>query len=337
MSAQYGAALSNFDEPDADGRPLRFRWGFIASSDNHSGRARHRLQAVRAPRDDATPAAPTPKRSPRRISRIAQRQPGGSAARHRGDPRPARLPGPVRRRARRELHVPGRTGRRALPTGRDRRAIWNALERREVYATSGPAHPALVRSAERPGRPAPDGERGRARRGAALPGARDRLLRAAGRAAPRRASRPSRPSASPICATASATTRATSATASTRSRSCASGPQAAARRSGRAADRGSLAQLRLPAGPRRLRRSSSTTRSSRGSGRDAVYYVRALQEPTPAVNGANLRTRVRRAGQRDRGRRPATATPARRPTTTAWRPVAERAWSSPIYVDHARL
>ena len=34
-SAQYALAISNFDDPAA---PRRFRFGFIASSDNHSAR-----------------------------------------------------------------------------------------------------------------------------------------------------------------------------------------------------------------------------------------------------------------------------------------------------------
>jgi hypothetical protein len=71
-----------------------------------------------------------------------------------------------------------------------------------------------------------------------------------------------------------------------------------------------------------------------GSGRDAVYYVRALQEPTPAVNGAGLRTEFDAEGN------PLRTTPCH----GGWRtpagddclaPVQERAWSSPIFVDHA--
>jgi hypothetical protein len=71
------------------------------------------------------------------------------------------------------------------------------------------------------------------------------------------------------------------------------------------------------------------------SGRDVAYYVRALQEPTPAINGANLRTEFDPEG-RATAVSPCYADERTSATDECLAPVQERAWSSPIYVDQSR-
>jgi hypothetical protein len=68
-------------------------------------------------------------------------------------------------------------------------------------------------------------------------------------------------------------------------------------------------------------------------GRDTVYYVRAIQEPSPTLNGGGLRC------TRDESGRCIEVDPCRADEPTAYEDdclesVAERAWSSPIFVDH---
>ncbi len=65
--------------------------------------------------------------------------------------------------------------------------------------------------------------------------------------------------------------------------------------------------------------------------RDTTYYVRAIQEPTPAVNGATLRCTRDESGRCVESR----PCPAADPSDACLEPVGERAWSSPIWVDHA--
>jgi hypothetical protein len=71
------------------------------------------------------------------------------------------------------------------------------------------------------------------------------------------------------------------------------------------------------------------------SRRDAIYYVRAIQEPTLAVNAGNLRCTRDSAG-RCIEVRPCYGGYRTAPSDDCLSGVEERAWSSPIFVDYDR-
>jgi hypothetical protein len=68
------------------------------------------------------------------------------------------------------------------------------------------------------------------------------------------------------------------------------------------------------------------------SGRHALYYARAIEAPSPTVNGGFLRCERDAAGECVETR------PCRNedPEDDCLAPSAHRAWSSPIFIDHAR-
>ena len=72
------------------------------------------------------------------------------------------------------------------------------------------------------------------------------------------------------------------------------------------------------------------------SGRDALYYVRAIQEPSPAVNGGQLRCKFDAQGRCIKVNL-CSGDPAKTaPTDDCKEAIEERAWSSPIFVDFKR-
>ena len=134
-SVQYAMAITNFDDP---AHPRRFRFGFIASSDNHTARpgtgykeyGRRMMTEAAGARDEVwrerviggPPLEPAVESAP---FDPATRTAGLTTLQVLDFERAASF-----------FLTGGLVGVHA--TGRDRDAIWSALTRREVYGTSGP-------------------------------------------------------------------------------------------------------------------------------------------------------------------------------------------------------
>ncbi|HUI26648.1 MAG TPA: DUF3604 domain-containing protein [Candidatus Kryptonia bacterium] len=130
-SGQYALAITNFDDPT---HPLRFRFGFIGSSDNHSARpgtgykeyARRQMTETTGARDAVW----------RR--RILGPQPAAGPESVPFDPTTSKLQGFQLVETERQASFFLTGGLVAVHSeGRDRDSIWNALKHREVYGTSG--------------------------------------------------------------------------------------------------------------------------------------------------------------------------------------------------------
>ena len=129
-AVQYIVSLTNFDNPSD---PRRFRFGFIASSDNHTARpgtgykeyGRRMMTEAAGPRDETWARRILPARAKPKPESV------------RFDPSTienAFLVTDLERQA--SFFMTGGIVA-AHSTGRDRNSIWDALKRREVYGTSG--------------------------------------------------------------------------------------------------------------------------------------------------------------------------------------------------------
>ncbi len=134
MSAQYGSAITHPSETDDEGRPLRFRWGFISSTDNHASRPGTGYKQYDRPTMTDSRGLTDLETADRVRSWFGPEQKDPAMPQ---EVRPSRLL---------ELFDTERKASFMYPGGvvavhaeaRDRRSIWGALARREVYGTTGP-------------------------------------------------------------------------------------------------------------------------------------------------------------------------------------------------------
>ncbi len=320
-SAQYIAAIGNFDEP---GPPRRFRFGFMASSDIHRARPGTGYKEVRALSE--TPDQPRPQGGgiAAGFFRAPPEQPGNHSRTY--EEAAAQLSGLQlfeTERVRSFLYTGGLVAVHAR--GRDRAAIWDALQRKEVYGTSGPRillwFDLLGETAEHPmgselTLPASAAPRLRVRALGSLiqkPGCPAAARRALG-------DQHLADLCAGECYHPSDRRRRIERIDIVRIR-----PQLHAWED--------IADLiddpwRAFACPTDEDGCTATFRDDEfaGSGRETVYYARVYEEESPTLNGQPLRCREWRDGT-------CVATALCRAGEECLSPYAHRAWSSPIYVD----
>ncbi len=324
-SVQYAMALANPAEPDADGDPLRFRFGFLASSDNHKARpGTGYKQYARREMTDATGV-----RSAFYEGLVRQKSEADLRVPQQVEIRPGLTDRDTERVA--SFFYTG--GLVALHSeGRSRAAIWQALRRREVYGTSGPRILLWFDLLNTPEGPAPMGSelefgevpRFEVRAAGSLeqkPGCPPESVNGL---APARLERLCRgecyhPGDRRLAIVAIEVIRIRPQTEAGeevdaliedpwKRFECAPDPS------------GCVVRFEDPGYPT--------------LGRDALYYARAIQEATPAVNGAQLRVTFDAEGRAVR------TEPCHGDYRTPFEddclaPVSERAWSSPIFLDQA--
>jgi hypothetical protein len=332
-SVQYVLAIGSFEEP---GTARRFRFGFIASSDNHTARpgtgykevARGSMSDRRGPRDATWYQRLNPKR---------------------GEPVPESIPSEraveglggfqlvERERAASFLVTGGLVAAHA--EGRDRGAVWSALRRREVYGTSGErlllwfdllngpgpggreeAHP-MGSEVEMEGTP-----RFRVRAVGALeqrPGCPEYSLTAL---SPERLERLCRGE----CYHPSDRRKLLTRIEVVRIR-----PQISPREPVRLLIEAPWRRFDCPPDPAGCSVEFEDPEFD-AAARDAAYYVRAVQAASPGVNARNLRCEYDASGRCIRVR-PCPGDYRTAPDDDCLAEHEPRAWSSPIYVDHPRV
>jgi hypothetical protein len=132
-SVQYGLALQNLQDPE---NPLRYRWGFIGSTDTHSARAGHGFKQLdRTNTTDSTGVRDSFWESVFASTAVVPKAAPKSLTADEIDPVSAKIFASEFERTTSFLNAGGIAAVHAQ--GRDRLAIWDAMKRREVYGTSG--------------------------------------------------------------------------------------------------------------------------------------------------------------------------------------------------------
>lgn len=327
-SVQYGLAITNFDDPD---NWRRFRWGFIGSSDNHRARpgtgyrAYDRLrhtEAAGANSDEWRTRILGPPQPPRAEPNAVTQEELMTMA------------GFQLTEAERQASFFTTGALAAVHTaGRTREEIYDALRRREVYATSGPRIMLWFDLINAPGGNVSMGGE------AAMSAAPRFRVRAAGDFVQ-----------APGCPDFTAQGMSSERLQNLCGGECYN-PTSQRLRITRIEVIRIRPQIRPGEDVATLIEDVWRTLPCNDTGqgctaefsdpdfargrRDAVYYVRAIQEPTPRINGANLRPTRNAQGE----------TTAVDPCWGDWRTprsdnctvdVEERAWASPIYVNARR-